>query len=633
MAWRREENGDIVIDGWEKGIAENAFDGIFDMVNIDIESNPGCATAKLKPIRSNAASTSSTFTVDTTTDIVTVASSVRVTYANGNNNANGLTCTLTNSGGALPAGLATGTVYWIIADASSTTFKLANSFANYLTNTPVDITGTGTGTHTLTTVSMGQVISSDIAVEGTSVGNQSFVVLDNNGVIWVQKQSLATSYNTTQWVQIPNGGVFGSTGNGATLKIFQNALFVFRGATVDVYFTVNNFSTAGTWYNAWKTTLTSVYLHPLYVGTDNTLYWGDASATTISALGYIGSLRQNASTLIFTDTGNPTTSTNFTFSTTALDLPSGEIPTAISELGVNLMIGTVTNKLFPWDRVSDSFSIPLAVPQRNCRRLINANNILYIFSGSLGRVYKTNGSQAVIAFSVPTHIIGSTSSTSLNEYASTWADIEYIGDNLIFSVNDNGVTSGITAIYKYNITTGTLQRNNLEGAAGVVNIVGAIFPGIAAQGAFAPSGTPGPFGYSDVIYTYIWSTSGTNQANVYTNLFTDSYTDDSCYVISDAIPIGTFLRNTTLSQIEFKLAKPMSLAGDFIKLQYRKVIDASASFTDIGSYTYDSAFPDRVSFEFPINVENSEWLQIKCVSRAAEGTGQSLLPLREIRIR
>ncbi len=633
MAWRREENGDIVIDGWENGIAENAFDGIFDMANIDIDSNLKCATAKLKPLRSNTSSVATTFTVNAATDTVTVSSSIRAIYPNGNNNANGLSCTLTNSGGALPAGLATGTTYWIILDASSTTFKLANSFANYLTGTAVDITGTGTGTHTLTTVSMGQVISSDIAVEGTSVGNQSFVVLDNNGVIWVNKESLAASYNTTQWVQIANGGVFGSLGNGATIKIFQNSLFVFRGSTIDVYFAVNNFSTAGTWYNAWKTTLTSVYLHPLYVGTDNTLYWGDASATTVSALGYIGSLRQNSSTLIFTDTSNPTTSTNYTFSLIALDLPSGEIPTAISELGINLMIGTVTNKLFPWDRVSDSFSIPLAVAQKNCRRLINANNILYIFSGTLGRVYKTNGSQAVKAFTIPNQLIGSSSSTSFNEYTSTWAAIEYIGDNLVFSVFDNQTSSGITGIYRYNLTTNTLIRDNLQGASGISNIVGAIFPGVVGQGSFAPSGTPGPFGYSDITYTYIWSTSATSQANIYTNIFTDPYTDDSCYVISDAIPIGTFLRNTTLSQIEFKLSKKMSLPGDYIALQYRTSIDASASFTSIGSYTYDATFPNRLSYEFPINVENSEWIQIKVIFRAAEGTGQSLLPLKEIRIR
>jgi hypothetical protein len=55
---------------------------------------------------------------------------------------------LTNSGGALPAGLATATDYYVIRTGANT-FKLASSFANALAGTVVAITGNGTGTHTL----------------------------------------------------------------------------------------------------------------------------------------------------------------------------------------------------------------------------------------------------------------------------------------------------------------------------------------------------------------------------------------------------------------------------------------------------------------------------------------------------
>lgn len=55
-----------------------------------------------------------------------------------------------NSGGALPAGLAVDTDYWIIAIAGSAdTFKLAASRADAFAGTAVNITGAGTGTHTL----------------------------------------------------------------------------------------------------------------------------------------------------------------------------------------------------------------------------------------------------------------------------------------------------------------------------------------------------------------------------------------------------------------------------------------------------------------------------------------------------
>lgn len=56
---------------------------------------------------------------------------------------------LTNSGGALPAGLAVLTYYWTIRQ-SATTSKLAASLALAVAGTAIDITGAGTGTHTIT---------------------------------------------------------------------------------------------------------------------------------------------------------------------------------------------------------------------------------------------------------------------------------------------------------------------------------------------------------------------------------------------------------------------------------------------------------------------------------------------------
>lgn len=55
---------------------------------------------------------------------------------------------LTNSGGALPTGLATATDYWIIRTGADT-FKLASSLANAYASTEVAFTTNGTGTHTI----------------------------------------------------------------------------------------------------------------------------------------------------------------------------------------------------------------------------------------------------------------------------------------------------------------------------------------------------------------------------------------------------------------------------------------------------------------------------------------------------
>jgi len=84
-----------------------------------------------------------TFTVDHTTEIVTAAS-------HGLQTGDG-PVQLTNSGGALPAGLSTGTNYWIIK-IDANTFYFAASLEDALENTKVTMTGNGTGTHTLSDV-------------------------------------------------------------------------------------------------------------------------------------------------------------------------------------------------------------------------------------------------------------------------------------------------------------------------------------------------------------------------------------------------------------------------------------------------------------------------------------------------
>ena len=82
--------------------------------------------------------TTATFTA-ATTDIVTATAHGYVT---------GDRVRLTNSGGALPAGLAAATDYYVIR-LTADTFKLAASDALATAGTAVDITGTGTGTHSI----------------------------------------------------------------------------------------------------------------------------------------------------------------------------------------------------------------------------------------------------------------------------------------------------------------------------------------------------------------------------------------------------------------------------------------------------------------------------------------------------
>lgn len=82
---------------------------------------------------------SGTFTAVAATDLIT---KVAHGYSTGDR------VQLTNSGGALPAGLSAATTYYVIR-VSADTFKLATSDTLATAGTAVDLTGAGTGTHSV----------------------------------------------------------------------------------------------------------------------------------------------------------------------------------------------------------------------------------------------------------------------------------------------------------------------------------------------------------------------------------------------------------------------------------------------------------------------------------------------------
>lgn len=92
----------------------------------------------------NTLGQSDTFTADAGTDICTWTSSANIP----SNILTGTRVRLTTTT-TLPAGLATATDYYVIP-LSTTTFKLATSYANAVLGTAIDITSAGTGTHTVT---------------------------------------------------------------------------------------------------------------------------------------------------------------------------------------------------------------------------------------------------------------------------------------------------------------------------------------------------------------------------------------------------------------------------------------------------------------------------------------------------
>jgi hypothetical protein len=116
------------------------------------------------------------FTADASSDTITLSSG-SATWASS------AIVELTTTG-TLPAGLATGTQYYVIAVNATTTFKLATNFANARAGTAIDIADAGTGTHTIHAV-CGSVSINGGRIQdrnlGTAAARQNRAVLFSKG--------------------------------------------------------------------------------------------------------------------------------------------------------------------------------------------------------------------------------------------------------------------------------------------------------------------------------------------------------------------------------------------------------------------------------------------------------------------
>lgn len=128
---------------------------------------------------------------------------------------------LTNAGGALPAGLALATDYWIIR-LTADTFKLAASLALAYAGTEVLITGNGTGVHTVdVTASTERGLWGEFTYEATQAetnhdGTETVVIVDgtvaniivdevNIGTVGFRRRLFCGAYTTVMMVNRAKG--------------------------------------------------------------------------------------------------------------------------------------------------------------------------------------------------------------------------------------------------------------------------------------------------------------------------------------------------------------------------------------------------------------------------------------------
>lgn len=717
MAWTIDKaTDDIVVNGWENGVAVSPHKGLGNVQNANISTEIGEIMASYGRVQqSQPGTTSPTGTIN-----ARASASLQTTLPL-------LTGSWINISSSTISGVSPGNYY--IQNSNSEPTISASSFqiSQYYNSSPLSGFGlTGTATYTLLRA-MGQPVASATETYGNGSAYQyRYYILDSQGLVWVYDTATSPNLGPNSWVLPDFSIAYYGSATPTGLAVMNGWLHVFAGNTIWCKPTVNlgdTTSNTSTWFSfssgLMLSALTSPNPHFAFVGHQGKLYYTDgnfigsifpnssilsgvaniqsyASYGAVTTTGIIGTLiggsipvlgggsSARIPAVFFVQTGfnKPaaitvgtmywiqyslgagTTGTfevyaaqtggsaidiasgatgiqyfstyypissggsaTIVFSPERLNLPFFETSQSIVELGNQVLVGCKGNVLYPWNQVDPTPGDLIPLPENNVVNMITVNNMAYIFAGSKGNIYITNGSTASLATSVPDYCAGipGTPSSYIEPYF-TWGGAMYLRGRVWFSILDQtsikagncgGVWSFIpTQNFFIGQDTGLSLRLENQNSYATYSGVATVLLAAQTQTAKSPQ------------YWAGWYSS--TSSPLYGIDFTATTTTSRAVIETDLIPTGTMLDKESFMQIEYKLTEAPSDNG-FVSISQRT--DATSAFVSCGTAVFDGASNSvAVSGYFPANFEKGQWLQLQI--NLICSTGTTAFPrLKEIRIR
>ena len=258
------------------------------------------------------------------------------------------------------------------------------------------------------------------------------------------------------------------------------------------------------------------------------------------------------------------------------DVTQGEVLVHLEQQGINLLAaGSTWNKIYPWDRISDSFGIPIDVPENIVSRLQNIGGIIYILAGTKGNIYTTQGTYAKHFVKIPDYLVNN--SGTLQSGIVTWGGIAQLNGSLLVGLS--GQTSGNNGVYLI-YPDGRIVQDNIPSTGS------ALVTAIYAENDFYKIGYSGGADYSS-----------TSRLAAYESV-----------IHSALYKVGNKTQKATYSTLEVQVAKPAT--SGHMRIKYRT--DESTAFADFpGGAVVCTADSTSTSFEFDIGLIDLENLQIQ----------------------
>lgn len=400
---------------------------------------------------------------------------------------------------------------------------------------------------------------------------QSFAILDTTGFVFESTSITGTfAYLSSNHIETNAGGTDG-------LAYWMGYLWKTRGAAVDYW-------TGSAWVQGWAgLTLTAGVKHFMLVASDNVLY--------ITNGNYVASVSAPTP-----DSFDPTNSATYATSATKLRLPTTDMALSLAEVGAGtaaslLLIGGTQNAIYPWDKVSSSFKYPIYVADSYIKLLVSVNQNVFIFPGNQqgrGRIYITNGSQADLYFKMPDYLFGE------QDPYYVWGDAIFHRNNLIFGCfvnkNSGSGTLLISEVFAIDLDTKAFRAisdipTNATGKGNAVCLISTVSlssPGFGYVVAWDDNGSAPGIGYSG-------TTAGIGSASI----------------ITDLIPIGTFLNKGRPPQVEYKLRSVLQ-SGESITVT--PIVDGTS--TTALTFTPAVAAGQQSGVANP-TFQNPQWVQFQ----------------------
>ncbi len=316
--------------------------------------------------------------------------------------------------------------------------------------------------------------------------------------------------------------------------------------------------------------------------------------------------------------------TNQVFTPQRLNLPAFEISQSIGELGSTILVGCKGNVVYQWNQISVTPGDFVNVPENNVVNILTVNNMGFLFAGSKGNIYITNGSSASAVISVPDYCAGiAGTQASYFEPYFTWGDAIYLRGRVYFSILDqtSTKTGNCGGVWSFTPTQnmffgndqGLALRLENQNSYGTYNGVATVLIDSQVQGAISPQ------------YWSAWYS--TISSPVYGIDFTSTTPVGTTVVETDLVPTGYLLgeQKKTFQNIEYKLASPLA-NGESISIAYRK--NSTESYTDLGTAVVETS--TDLSGVFTASFENTRWLQLRITLTPLASASTSFCRLTEI---